>query len=66
MRMSKQIDSQGALKFLDFQFLRICGSVRLSVRLCTEVLVRFVRFRLFMNTVNSFRRYSGSVYFMLF
>ena len=31
--MSKQIDSQGALKFLDFQFLKVLGSVRLSLRL---------------------------------
>ena len=44
------------LKVLDFQFLKVLGSVRLSPRLCT-ILVQFVAFRLFSERLESVFHY---------
>ena len=45
-KYSDQLVATASLKVLDFQFLKVLGSVRLSLWLC-KILVQFVTFMLF-------------------
>ena len=46
VKYSDRLVATAALKVLEFQCLKVLGSVRLSLRLC-KILVRFMRFMLF-------------------
>ena len=59
VKYSDRLGATAALKVLDFQFLMVLKSVRLSLRLC-KILVQFMIFRLFFDTLNSFYITHGS------